>query len=238
MATLVDLLKQRLNYSQFDGARFMEAVQNARVVVNAERYYRAMYYGGNESWNLRDQHMFETLQLLLGFYGSGSAAAIWEHNSHLGDATHTQMGASGQTNVGRLCREQFGAAAYLIGQGTDHGTVAAASNWDDPVEFLQVRPAHADSYERLCHESKTEAFFMALREPRRADVRVELSVPRLERAIGVIYRPETELASHYFHANLAGQFDEYIWFDRSEAVRPITPRRAREFAPDHPFALR
>jgi protein-L-isoaspartate(D-aspartate) O-methyltransferase len=238
VATLVDLLKQRLSYSQYDGARFMDAVQNARVVVDAERYYRAMYYGGNESWNLRDHHMFETLQLLLGFYGSGSAAAVWEHNSHLGDATHTQMGASGQTNVGRLCREAFGPAAYLIGQGTDHGTVAAASNWDEPVQFMNVRPSHADSYERLCHESKTQAFFLPLREPRRAEVRAELSVPRLERAIGVIYRPDTELASHYFHANLADQFDEYIWFDRSQAVHPLTTQQERNYAPDHPFSYR
>ena len=127
---------------QYDGARFLDAVQNARLVANAERYYRIMYYGSNESWNHRDWHMFDTLELLLGFHGPGSKAIVWEHNSHLGDAAATEMGASGQTNVGHLCRTSFGDAAYLIGQGTDHGTVAAASNWDEPVEFMKVRPGY------------------------------------------------------------------------------------------------
>ena len=237
VAILVDLLKQRIKYAPYDGAHFMDAVQNARVVVNAERYYRAMYYGGNESWNLRDRHMFETLDLLLGFHGADSSAVLWEHNSHLGDAAHTQMGASGQINVGQLCRERFGTAAYLIGQGTDHGTVAAAHHWDEPVEVMQVRPAHPDSYERLCHESRVEAFFLPLRQPRKSDVLAELSASRLERAIGVIYRPDTELASHYFHAQLARQFDEFIWFDRTEAVHPVTASEARTFSPEHPFSV-
>ena len=178
----------------------MDAVQNARLVADAERYYRVMYYGSNESWNLRDQHMFDTLELLLGFHGAGSKAVIWEHNSHLGDAAATEMGVGGQTNVGHLCRTRFGSSAYLIGQGTDHGTVAAAANWDEPVEIMQVRPGYPGSYENLCHDSRVEAFLLALREPRKPDVRAELAASRLERAIGVVYRPDTELASHYFHA--------------------------------------
>jgi protein-L-isoaspartate(D-aspartate) O-methyltransferase len=238
VATLRDLLKERLQYAQNDGLRFMDAVQNARLVANAERYYRTMYYGSNESWNLRDHHMFETLELLLGFHGAGSKAVIWEHNSHLGDAAATEMGAGGQTNVGHLCRRRFGESAYLIGQGTDHGAVAAASNWDDPVEFMQVRPGYPGSYENLCHESRVEAFLLALREPRRPDIRAELAASRLERAIGVIYRPDTELASHYFHALLAHQFDEFIWFDRTKAVRPISSDEARRLTPKHPLSLR
>jgi len=237
VATLTDLLKQRVRYSEYDGARFFDAVQNARVVNSAERYYRAMYYGGNDSWNLRDQHMFDTLELLLNFYGQDSSAVIWEHNSHLGDAAYTQMGASGQTNVGHLCRDRFGAAAYLIGQGTDHGTVAAADNWDEPMQVMQVRPAHPDSYERLCHDSQIGGFFLPLRGPRKPDLRAELSTARLERAIGVIYRPETELASHYFHAELARQFDEFIWFDRTQAVHPILAEDAQRLHPQHPFSL-
>ncbi len=237
VATLTDLLKQRLKYAEYDGGQFMDAVQNARLVSNAERYYRVMYYGGSASWNLRDQHMFDTLELLLGFYGNGSAAAVWEHNSHLGNAAYTQMGASGELNVGQLCRERFGSAAYLIGQGTDHGTVAAASNWDEPVEFMHMRPAHPESYEHLFHKSRVEAFFLPLRNPRNADIRAELSTARLERAIGVVYRPETELASHYFHAELAKQFDEFIWFDHSQAVHPISHAEARHYAPEHPFYI-
>ena len=235
VAALTDLLKQRLKYAQYDGAHFMDAVQNARLVANAERYYRVMYYGGAASWNLRDRHMFDTLDLLLHFHGDDSSAVVWEHNSHLGNAAYTQMGASGEINVGQLCRERFGDAAYLIGQGTDHGTVAAAHNWDEPVEIMQVRAAHPDSYEHLFHKSRLAACFLPLREPRKSDVRVELSAARLERAIGVIYRPDTELASHYFHAELAHQFDEFIWFDRTEAVHPITTSEARRFPPEHPF---
>ncbi len=238
VATLTDLLKQRLRYAQQDGARFLDAVQNARLVASAERYYRIMYYGSNESWNLRDGHMFETLKLLLDFHGPASKAVIWEHNSHLGDAASTEMGAGGQTNVGHLCREAFGPAAYLIGQGTDHGTVAAASNWDEAVEFMQVRPAHPESYESLFHQSQVEAFFLPLREPRKPDLREELAAERLERAIGVVYRPETELASHYFQASLSNQFDEFIWCDRTSAVHPIDADEARRFSPEHPFSLR
>jgi protein-L-isoaspartate(D-aspartate) O-methyltransferase len=235
VATLTDLLRRRLQYIEHDGPRFFDAVQNARLVADAEQYYRAMYYSGNESWNLRDQHMFETLEMLIGFVGPDAKGVVWEHNSHLGDAASTDMGAGGQTNVGRLCRETYGQAAYLIGQATDHGTVAAASNWDEPVEFMQVRPSHPQSYEYLCHESRVSAFFLPLREPRKLDVREELGASRLERAIGVVYRPATELASHYFHARLPQQFDELIWFDRTEAVHPVTKSEARMFGPEHPF---
>jgi protein-L-isoaspartate(D-aspartate) O-methyltransferase len=237
VATLKDLLKQRLEYAQYDGARFLDAVQNARLVANAERYYRIMYYGSNESWNHRDAHMFETLELLLGFHGAGSKAVVWEHNSHLGDASATEMGTGGQTNVGQMCRERFGQAAYLIGQGTDHGTVAAAANWDEPVEFMRVREGYPGSFENLFHDSRVEAFCLPLREPRKRDIREELAGSRLERAIGVIYRPDTELASHYFHARLSKQFDEFIWFDHTKAVSPISNDDARQFSPEHPFSL-
>lgn len=237
VAVLQDLLQQRLRYAQYDGANFFDAVQNARLVANAERYYRVMYYGSNESWNLRDEHMFETLQLLLGFFGEASRAVVWEHNSHLGDATATEMGAGGQVNVGHLCRQAFGDAAYLVGQSTDHGTVAAASNWDEEVEFMSVRSSHPDSYENMFHQSGVEAFFLPLRNPRRADVRDELAATRLERAIGVVYRPKSELASHYFQANLSKQFDELIWFDRSSAVHPLAAEESRRFLPTHPFAI-
>jgi protein-L-isoaspartate(D-aspartate) O-methyltransferase len=237
VATLKDLLKQRLQYTQYDGARFLDAVQNGRLVANAERYYRVMYYGSNESWNHRDQHMFDTLELLLGFHGAKSKAVIWEHNSHLGNAAATEMGVGGQTNVGQLCRQRFGNSAYLIGQGTDHGTVAAAANWDEPVEFMSVRNGYPGSYENLFHDSGVEAFCLHLREPRNADLRAEMDVSRLERAIGVVYRPQTELASHYFHALLSHQFDEFIWFDHTKAVRPISNDDARRFSPEHPFSL-
>src|SRR5215813_12506089 len=152
VAVLRDLLACRLEYSQRDGERFFEAAQNARLVPNAERYFRALYYGSVASWNLRDQHMFDTLELLLAFHGPDNRIVVWEHNSHIGDATATEMGRRGEHNIGQLCRAAHKDEAYLVGFGTDHGTVAAASEWDAPVEVKAVRPAHPDSYERLCHD--------------------------------------------------------------------------------------
>jgi protein-L-isoaspartate(D-aspartate) O-methyltransferase len=195
-----------------------------------------MYYGGDESWNLRDEHMFETLEALLRYHGPSAKAVLWEHNSHLGDATATEMGVRGQRNVGQLCRRAFGDRAYLVGFGTDHGTVAAAHDWDAPMDVMRVRPAHPESYERLCHDAGVPAFLLHLREPARAAVRDELAPARLERAIGVVYRPDTELQSHYFHAVLPAQFDEWIWLDETRAVQPVTEREARALPRAHPFA--
>ncbi len=237
VAMLRDMLDKRLEYQRADGGCYLDGLQNAHLVANAERYYRTMYYGSRESWNLRDEHMFETLQLLLAFRGPTAKAVIWEHNSHVGNAKATEMGARGELNVGQLARAAFGEAAYLVGFGTDHGTVAAASDWDAPMEVKHIRPAHADSYERLCHDSSVEAFLLALRRPRRPEVRDELSHARLERAIGVIYRPETELASHYFQAVLPMQFDEYVWFDETRAVVPLAGPEVHGVPDTYPFGL-
>jgi erythromycin esterase-like protein len=221
VAMLREMLERRLEYGRRDGERFFDAAQNARVVANAERYYRAMFYGSAASWNLRDTHMFDTLQALLGFYGPDSRGVVWEHNSHVGNARATEMSARGELNLGELCRTTFGHRAYAIGFGTDHGTVAAASNWDAPMQLMAVRPSHAQSYERVFHESGVPAFMLHLREPKRRAVREELISPRLERAIGVVYRPDTELQSHYFQAWLPRQFDEYVWFDETRAVEAL-----------------
>jgi protein-L-isoaspartate(D-aspartate) O-methyltransferase len=239
LETLTDMLERRLEYARRDGERFFDAAQNARVVANAERYYRAMYYGSRESWNLRDSHMFDTLESLLDFYGPESRGIVWEHNSHVGNAAATEMGARGELNIGQLCRERFGSAVVSVGFGTHHGTVAAASNWGAPMQRMDVRPAHPESYEWLFHASGVPAGLLHLRAPTNPDVRTELGAPRLERAIGVIYRPETELASHYFQAILPEQFDEYIWFDETSAVSPLgVPEIRTDELPDtYPFGL-
>jgi protein-L-isoaspartate(D-aspartate) O-methyltransferase len=236
IAMLRDLLAKRIEYSRQDGDEFFDAAQNARVVAGAERYYRAMYYGAAESWNLRDQHMFDTLRLILAQRGSDSKLVVWEHNSHIGDASATEMAARGEHNVGSLCRQAFGDDMFSIGFGTDHGTVAAANAWDEPMQRMQVRPARADSYERLCHAAGVPAFLLALRDPVRDELRDELSEPRLERAIGVVYRPQTELESHYFQAILPAQFDEYIWFDETEAVHDLALPELGSAHPAHPLA--
>jgi protein-L-isoaspartate(D-aspartate) O-methyltransferase len=245
VAALADLLQKRLAYEQNDGRRFFEAEQNARLVANAERYYRIMYYGTRASWNLRDQHMFDTLLALMSRHGSpvsqglggASRAVVWAHNSHNGDASATEMGAHGEHNIGQLARERFGDGAYLVGFGTHAGTVAAAHDWGDPMSLMRVRPSHEASYEHLCHESDLDAFLLPLRSRDRAHARGDeqliaaLAAERLERAIGVVYRPETEMQSHYFRASLPNQFDEYIWFDETTAVRPLTNGGTRPIAP-------
>jgi len=237
VSMLTDLMQKRRAYAEHDGERFLDAVQNARLVANAERYYRIMYYGSRASWNLRDSHMFETLKTLLNFHGPESKAIVWAHNSHVGDSSATEMAARGEYNIGHLCRQEFGNAAYSIGFGTDHGTVAAASDWDGPMEVKVVRPAVPESYERLCHEAGAPRFLLRLRNPIPKDLAEGLLKPRLERAIGVIYRPETELQSHYFQALLSHQFDEYIWFDETSAVTPLKTKELEGLPDTYPFGL-
>lgn len=234
---LADLLAKRRAYAEHDGERFLDAEQNARLVANAERYYRIMYYGSRASWNLRDTHMFETLKNLLAFHGADSKAVVWAHNSHVGDAGATEMAARGEHNIGQLCRKEFGNRAYIIGFGTHAGTVAAASEWDGPMEVKDVRPALPDSYEKLCHATGLSRFMLGLRG--RGDLCGPggLGKERLERAIGVIYRPETEMASHYFRATLPQQFDEYIWFDDTRAVTPLDTAEIKGLPDTYPFGV-
>jgi len=233
---LKDLLAKQQAYAARDGERFLDALQNARLVANAERYYRIMYYGSRASWNLRDEHMFNTLQTLLAHHGPQAKAIVWAHNSHLGDASATEMSARGEHNIGQLCRQAFGEQCYAIGFGTDHGTVAAASDWDEPMEVKTVRPSLANSYERVCHETDVKRFLLPLRERGSAHVR-GLMTPRLERAIGVIYRPESERMSHYFEAVLPRQFDEYIWFDETKAVTPLKAHELEGMPDTYPFGM-
>ena len=201
------------------------AEQNARLVLNAEEYYRTMFRGRVSSWNLRDRHMAETLEALLAHFDRGGArtkAVVWAHNSHIGDARATAMGDSGEWNVGQLARERWGRDAVLVGFSTYTGTVLAANDWGDPPELKRVRPALSGSIESLLHDvgtSGTSAFVLPLRD--RDGIGEALDDARLERAIGVIYRPESERVSHYFEARVADQFDALVHFDVTAAVRPL-----------------
>jgi erythromycin esterase-like protein/predicted phosphoribosyltransferase len=225
IAQLVEMQRQRAAYASRDGrvARddFFYAEQNARLVTNAEQYYRSMFRGRDESWNLRDRHMTDTIAELLRFLSSNGTARIvvWAHNSHLGDARATEMGRRGELNVGQLVRERFGADAVLIGQTTHAGTVTAASDWDQPAERKTVRPSMSGSYERLFHDSGLDRFLLPLRD----DIVLAgaLADQRLERAIGVIYLPRTERISHYFAADIPSQFDFVIHFDETTALEPL-----------------
>jgi protein-L-isoaspartate(D-aspartate) O-methyltransferase len=234
---LTDLLTKRREYAEHDGERFLDAEQNARLVANAERYYRIMYYGSRASWNLRDSHMFDTLKNLLAFHGPDSKAVVWAHNSHVGNAAATEMAARGEHNIGQHCRKAFGAQAYLVGFGTHSGTVAAASDWGGPMEVKSVRPSLPNSYERLCHAVGLPRFMLGLRGNADLCGPKGLGRERLERAIGVIYRPETELASHYFQASLPQQFDDYIWFDDTRAITPLDAVEIAGLPDTYPFGV-
>ncbi len=225
---LVALRRKAMEYLQRDGQvaadAYFCAEQNALVVRNAEEYYRNMFRREVSSWNLRDTHMMESLVSLANHLGKKEAPAkiiVWAHNSHLGDARATQMSERGELNVGQLVREHFKREAVSIGFTTCDGTVTAASDWDGPAERKNVRPAHPESYEALFHHADVPNFFLNLRDD--ADLAAPLRTARLERAIGVIYRPETELISHYFHARLPDQFDGILHYDHTRAVEPLEP---------------
>ena len=223
---LIELRRRAADYASRDGRvardEFFFAEQNARLVRNAEKYYRTMFRGRVESWNLRDQHMAETLDALLTHLtvlGENAKVAVWEHNSHLGDARATYMADYGELNVGQLVRQRYGGDAILVGFTTYKGTVTAASEWDGPAERKRVRPALAESYETLFHENVGSNFLLPIRTNDAGAKAVRQ--PRLERAIGVIYLPQTERQSHYFDARLAEQFDAVIHFDETQALEPL-----------------
>jgi erythromycin esterase-like protein len=226
VAQLVELRRAAAEYARRDGRvaedDLFSAEQNARVVANAERYYRAMFGSRVSSWNVRDQHMAETLGTLEQFLGrSGQPAKIvvWAHNSHIGDARATEMGAGGELNVGQLARQRHGNDAVLVGFSTYSGTVTAASDWDEPAQRKIVRPALPQSYESLFHEAGPKNFLLDVGAQNEATT--ELAHARLQRAIGVIYRPETERQSHYYHATLPRQFDMVLHYDTTRAVEPL-----------------
>jgi erythromycin esterase-like protein len=223
---LVELRRKAAEYATRDGRIAADdqfaAEQNARVILNAENHYRAMFIdGGVESWNVRDRHMMSMLEALVDHVAAGAGrarAVVWAHNSHLGDARATSMSSQGELNLGELARDRFGSRCRNIGFTTHTGTVTAASGWDGPAQHMRVRPSMRDSYERLFHDTGIPAFALWLHDP---GVRAALNVSRIERAIGVIYRPDTERLSHYFTARLPQQFDVVIHIDETRALEPL-----------------
>lgn len=231
------LLDQRLEFLDGDHDAWFDAVQNARIVRAAERYYRAMYFSSAESWNLRDRHMFQTLHALMTHYGHDAKAVIWAHNSHIGNASATAMGWRGEFNIGELCRMAHGDEAVLIGFGTDKGTVAAADDWGGEMRVMNVRPARPDSYEHAFRRTGIVRTLTEWRQRGRQDLKGQLGQPMLERAIGVVYRPRTERLSHYFEAVLAEQFDAWVWFEETCAVTPIGREKPSGAPETWPFGL-
>jgi erythromycin esterase-like protein len=217
-----------------DADRHFFAEQNARLVANAEAYYRSVFRGGAESWNLRDTHMVQTLDALVGHLERKQPVervAVWAHNSHLGDARATELGQAGELNLGQLVRQGHAGEALIVGFTTYSGTVTAASDWGAPAERKRVRRALAGSWEELLHERGIDRFMV---DPSALEGR------RLERAIGVIYRPETERLSHYFHSRIARQFDLVAHLDQTTALEPLETTgewRAGELPETYPWGV-
>lgn len=220
---LKDLLARQMREiprGSVDG--LLDATRGAQLVRDAEAYYRAMYYGGGEAWNLRNTHMFDTLKTLLDSKGRNAKAVVWAHNAHIGDARATEMGVvREELNLGQLCRQTWGEQVRLIGFGTHGGTVACATGWDAPMEVKDLRPSMPESQERQSHNAGVDRFLLDLRSGRGNGVRRALSEPRLERFIGAIYRPDTERGSHYAECRLSEQYDAWVWFDETTAVTPL-----------------
>lgn len=224
VAQLTDLLRNRSPEDDGDPDALFHAQQNARLVRNAEQYYRSMFRGRASSWNLRDLHMADTLQALSAHLqersGQAPRMAVWAHNSHLGDARATAMSEQGEWNVGELMRQRWRDEVFLLGFTTYEGTVRAASEWDEPALVKRVRPGLPGSWEALFHEVGPENFLLLPDDALRA----QLDQPLLERAIGVIYLPETERRSHYFSARIAAQFDAVIHLDSTQAIESLSER--------------
>lgn len=236
---LLDLMQRNFDCLSEECDEWLDAAANARVVKNAEAYYRAMYQGAAESWNLRDTHMFETLSQILDAKGPNSKAIVWAHNSHIGNAAYTEMGqVRGELNIGQLVKEHFDAKARLVGFGTHTGTVAAADGWDQPMRVKAVSPSLHDSYERVSHDSRLPRFLLDLRmEEIGREIREALMEPRLQRFIGVIYRPETERWSHYSNCILPRQYDGWVWFDETSAITPLPGEQRPGDDETYPFGL-
>lgn len=246
IAQLVEMQKRSYDYMSRNGMigedEYFSAEQNARVVHHAEEYYRSLFSRHANSWNLRDKHMFETLQdislHLRWLLGREAKIIVWAHNSHVGNAAATSMASRGEYNLGQLLREVEGRNAMLVGFSTATGTVTAAHDWDGPPETMKIVPPFAGSYEELFSLVQRRNFILDLREPN--EMLDALREPRLQRAIGVVYRPDTERVSHYYHARLPEQFDFLIHLEETTAVEPLEGKMrwaSRELEDTFPFGL-
>lgn len=231
---LTELLANRVELASHpqNGESFIDAEMNARVVRDSEKYYRSMFHADNVSWNLRDEHMYSVLSRLLKLQ-PGSKAVVWAHNSHLGDARASSMGTNhGELNLGQLCRENYGDEVSIIGCGTHTGTVAAADGWDEPMRIMDVRPSRPDSYEGMFHKTGIPSFLL--------DTHGLILEPKLQRFIGVIYRPKTEIHSHYMTTTLQEQYDGFVWFNRTSAVHAFETAQPKEplaLGETYPFGM-
>lgn len=236
MEELRDLLEERLELPGVS-EDFVEAVQNARLVADAERYYRLLYRGGAKAWNVREEHMLDTLRMLLAYHGSDARGVVWAHNAHAGDASATSMGRDGRTSLGQLCREELGPEAYLVGMATDRGQVTAASRWEGPAERRELKPSREDSWEHLLTRTEEPRALLPIHHQAPPAVRERLADARPERTVGVVRESGDDGADEYVQVSLSRQFDELIWFEETDAVTPLDADQLEGEPETYPFGV-
>lgn len=220
---------------------WLDVRQNALIAKNAENYYRAMVFGEEDSWNVRDNHMMSTLEMLLEYYGVTSKAVVWEHNTHIGDYRATDMVTDGQVNIGGLAREIYGPENVgLVGFGTYSGTVTASYAWDGPTTTYDVPEARPGSVEHACHSviaNVASTDFYLLFDP--LDHGSPLTQVKGHRAIGVVYDPEIEHRGNYVPTSLANRYDAFIFLDHTNAITPLNvPYEKHRFPETYPHGSR
>jgi len=233
------LLKEiRDKAPSFVGEReeIFNAEQNAMIAVNAEKYYRSMMRFDNESWNVRDGHMMETLNRLLNFHGANAKAIVWEHNTHIGDARATDMKQSGMINIGQLAREEYGInQVYLVGFGSYQGSVVAGKEWGAPMQKMQVPKAREGSIEQLLHNQSNQNRYLLFNTERR---RAQYEDVVQHRAIGVVYHPKHEQYGNYVPTRLSARYDAFIYLDQTTALHPLHLEPYNQKMPEtYPFGF-
>jgi erythromycin esterase-like protein len=235
---LLALLKEIRMKAQFlDGDREagFNTEQNALIAVNAERYYRSMMGFNNDSWNIRDTHMMETLERLMKFHGPMAKGIVWEHNTHIGDARATDMARAGMVNIGQLAREKYGVEnVYLVGFGSYKGTVIAGKEWGAPMEQMTVPEAKKESIEAILHDDfGSNCYFLFDEEERKPFLS---SIPH--RAIGVVYNPENEKRGNYVPSVLSDRYNAFVFLENTRALHPLHLKPHDEKIPEtYPFGL-
>lgn len=208
--------------------------QNALIAVNAEKYYRSMMSFDNESWNVRDTHMMETLDRLMHFHGNGAKGIVWAHNTHIGDARATDMARANMINIGQLAREQYGNdQVYLAGFGSYEGSVIAGDEWGAPMQEMEVPPAREGSVEHALHRESPRNRYLLFSEEEQRQI---YSSPIRHRAIGVVYAPERERYGNYVTFVMPERYDAFLYIDQTKALHAMNLRPDNEQLPEtYPF---
>jgi erythromycin esterase len=217
---LLQGIRKKLPSYETDQENRMSVEQNAKVISNAEEYYRTLVQGGPHSWNLRDKHMSETLDRLLQFYGPESKIIVWAHNTHIGDARATDMVDEGMFNLGEIARiMHHDKGVVLVGFGSNEGTVVAGRKWGAEMEIVNMPPARTNSWEYYLHEAGADNKLLILDEW--IDNQMMMESHFGHRAVGVVYNPRYEEYGNYVPSILPLRYNAFIYLDETRALHAL-----------------